>query len=114
MIAVSESGGLTKLSRKTYSYIKQRGLFDEKILGSELRADNIPYGDEIFRGREIPDVRGNVVSGYRPEDGTLPEVSSKPIGTWRSSRSAINTPEDADVIARDNIGSDAQRGVSRP
>jgi hypothetical protein len=50
MIAVSESGGLIRSSGTAYINAKQRGLFDEEIPGSELRADNIPAGDEVLRG----------------------------------------------------------------
>jgi len=74
MIAVSESGGLTKLSRKTYIDVNQRSLFNEGIPESGRRTDNVPATDEILHGREIPGFRGNVVSKYRPEYGTLPEV----------------------------------------
>jgi hypothetical protein len=63
----------------------QRRLFNEKIPDSGRRIDSANAGDEALRGREISDVRGNVVLRYRPEYGTLPEVSSKPIGTWKSS-----------------------------
>lgn len=109
MIAVSESGGLIKSSRTAYINAKQRSLFgNEEVPDSGLRTDNIPPGDEILRGRQIPDDRGNVLSAYRPEYGILPEINSNPIGTWRSSRSAITNPEDAAVIVRDNIGEDAQ------
>jgi len=105
---ISEKGVLTKTSKKAYIDVNQRSLFDEGIPDSGRRTDNAPTADETAQARRMADVRGRVVSGYRPESGTLPKISSKPIGTWRSSRSAITTSEDAAVIARDNIGSDAQ------
>jgi len=63
------------------------------------------------------DGRYPTVDGEYPQDTDLnmesyPEVKSKPIGVWKSSRSTINTPEDAAVIARDNIGSDAQETLA--
>lgn len=94
VFVVAENGILIKSSRKDYIDTKQRSLFDEGIPDSKLRPDNIPSGDEVLRGRGIPDDRGIVLSAtYKPEHGTIPEVKSRPIGTWKSSRSKITHPK---------------------
>jgi hypothetical protein len=121
---MSEKGVLTSTPGKDYINEQQGSLFgDEKpkrkekqgslfgatIPGPKLRPDNASPGVDVLRGREIPDGGRNLRrTSYTPDSGTIPEVSSKPIGTWKSSRSSINSVEDAAVIARDNIGSDAQ------
>jgi len=116
---MSENGDLTKAPNNVYINEKQMGLFvrnehqgrlfNEKISNAGKRPKNMPAGTEAPQGREISGVRGDM--GYRPESGTLPEISSKPIGKWESSRSSITSPEDVAVIARDNIGDDAQESL---
>lgn len=96
--------GLTRSPRRAYNK-GQEDLFNEDISDTAGRSDRVSTAASPSRGGKVPDSR---VLPYTPESGTLPEVKSEPIGTWKSSRSRINSAEDAAVIARDNLDRDAQ------
>ncbi|MCX5819737.1 MAG: hypothetical protein NT047_07485 [Deltaproteobacteria bacterium] len=102
--------GLTRFSRKVDNE-NQGGLFDELPETGAMRAENIPAASpETNGGRKIPAPGGKLLP-YGTRTGTLPSVKSEPIGTWESSRGAINSFVDLAVIARDNIGRDARESL---
>ncbi|MEI7671229.1 MAG: JAB domain-containing protein, partial [Deltaproteobacteria bacterium] len=90
--------GLTRTTRKAQNS-NQGGLFDG--------ISDTP-GDTLSSGRGVSPVQSGTILPYAPEQGTLPSVQNEPIGKWESSRSKARTPEDAAVIARDNLGREAQ------
>lgn len=102
---VSEKG-LTRAPRRAYN-ANQEELFDE-VLTTGTRAGNVRTLDRGGDGgREVSPAGGKILP-YVPGQGTLPTVKSEPIGTWESSRNKITSPEDAAVIARDNLERNAQ------
>ena len=79
----------------------------EKGLKKRSRRVENPAATRAEAEQRIPPTGGRVLN-FVPKAGTLPAVKSEPIGTWESSRRKIASPEDAAVIARDNLFRDAQ------
>lgn len=102
---VSERG-LTRRAPRAYN-ANQEELFNE-VLAAGTRAGNVRTQDRGGDGGREVSTAGGKILPYVPGQGTLPTVKSEPIGTWESSRNKITSPEDAAVIARDNLELNAQ------